>query len=78
LAQIRHPLRASRKLYRDALQRVRGQFEECTWQAFWRSVVLGQQTAEIAANSGISVNKVGQYKSRVLRRLRDELGDVYP
>lgn len=67
--------RALSGLYRRALDLVRSEFEERTWQAFWRSVVEGQETAAIAADLGISANAVRQYKSRVLRRLREELGE---
>lgn len=63
-------------LYRRALDLVRSEFEERTWQAFWRSVIEGQDTAQVAAGLGLTPNAVRQYKSRVLRRLRRELGDV--
>lgn len=64
------------KLYRRAMELVRTEFEDRTWQAFWRSVVEGHDTADIAADLGVSTNAVRQYKSRVLRRLRQELGDI--
>lgn len=60
----------------EALQMVRGDFAERTWQAFWRVTVAGQSTADVAADLGMSVNQVRQSKSRVLRRLREELGDL--
>lgn len=66
--------RALSGLYHRALELVRREFEERTWQAFWRSVVEGQPTAQIAADLGISASAVRQHKSRVLRRLREELG----
>ena len=62
-------------LFHRALDLVRGEFEDRTWQAFWRAVVKGDSTAEIAADLGISASAVRQHKSRVLRRLRQELGD---
>lgn len=67
--------RALSGLYRRALEPIRSEFEQRTWQAFWRAVVEGQDTTEIAADLGISANAVRQYKSRVLRRLREELGE---
>lgn len=54
---------------------VRSEFEDRTWQAFWRVAVEGHATAEVAADLGITANAVRQAKSRVLRRLRQELGD---
>ncbi len=56
-----------------ALELVRAEFENRTWEAFRRAVVEGQQPAHIAADLGISINAVYKCKSRVLRRLRQEL-----
>jgi RNA polymerase sigma-70 factor (ECF subfamily) len=63
-------------LYRRALDLMRTEFEELTWQAFWRSVVEEQPTAEIAAALGVSEITVRSYKSRVLNRLRAQFGDL--
>jgi RNA polymerase sigma-70 factor, ECF subfamily len=63
-------------LFHRALDLIRGEFQDRTWQAFWRSAVEEQPTAQIAADLGVSANAVRQYKSRVLRRLRQELGDL--
>jgi len=57
------------------LENVKAEFEDRTWKAFWRAAVEGDSTADIAAEMGITANAVRQAKSRVLRRLRDELGD---
>ena len=64
-----------RSLYHRALDLIRNDFEPQTWQAFWLSVVEEQPTDEIARQLGLSANSVRQAKSRVLRRLRAELGD---
>lgn len=58
-----------------ALEQVRAEFEDRTWTAFWRSAVDGESTKDIAASMDISANGVRQAKSRVLRRLRQELGE---
>jgi RNA polymerase sigma-70 factor (ECF subfamily) len=62
-------------LVRRALQLLQSDFEPGTWKAFWRVTVDGQAPAEVAAELKISTNAVYQAKSRVLSRLRDELGD---
>ena len=67
---------ATTRLLRRALELVRQQFEPHTFQAFWRVVVEGHSTAEVAEDLGISPNSVRQAKSRVARRLRMELGDL--
>jgi RNA polymerase sigma-70 factor, ECF subfamily len=63
-------------LYRRALDQVRGQFEERTWQAFWRVAMDDCSPADVAAELGLSANSVRQAKSRVLRRLKEELGEL--
>jgi RNA polymerase sigma-70 factor (ECF subfamily) len=62
-------------LYHRALDSIRAQFEERTWQAFWRVVVEGQAPADVAAALGLSRNAVYIARSRVLQRLRLALGE---
>ena len=59
-----------------ALLLIRPEFRDRTWDAFWRATMERESTAEIAADLGISVNAVRKAKSRVLRRLREEFGDL--
>ena len=61
---------------RRILDAVRAEFESRTWNAFWRIVVDGQSPAEVAATLGMSLTAVYKAKSRVLRRLRQELEDL--
>jgi RNA polymerase sigma-70 factor (ECF subfamily) len=63
-------------LYRRALELVRGEFEDRTWQAFWSVAVAGRNPAAVADDLGVTPAAVRQAKSRVLRRLKEELGDV--
>jgi RNA polymerase sigma-70 factor (ECF subfamily) len=51
-------------------------FEERTWQAFWRVVVAGQSPQEVAAELAMTAGAVRVAKCRVLHRLRQELGDL--
>ena len=60
-------------MYRRALDLVRPEFTEKTWQAFWRSVIDGHDTADIASDLGMTANAARLAKLRVLRRLRQEL-----
>lgn len=55
-----------------ALAILQSEFEEPTWQAFWRLAVEGHPAAEIAADLGMTKGAVRQAKYRVLRRLRQE------
>jgi RNA polymerase sigma-70 factor (ECF subfamily) len=56
-----------------AVQLLRSDFEERTWHAFWQHVVLDRAAPEVAAELSMSVKAVYLAKSRVLRRLRQEL-----
>jgi RNA polymerase sigma-70 factor (ECF subfamily) len=56
-----------------ALAVMKAEFEPATWQACWEFVVSGRSADEVARQLGMSVNAVYLAKSRVLRRLRQEL-----
>ncbi|MBN2294862.1 MAG: sigma-70 family RNA polymerase sigma factor [Pirellulales bacterium] len=62
-----------RMLSRRGLQLVRAEFENRTWEAFWRTTVDAHAPANVAEDLGMSVAAVYKAKSRVLRRLRQEL-----
>ena len=62
-------------LHARALELVRGEFEERTWKAFWGVVVEGGDPVEVASALGMSRNAVYVARSRVLRRLRESLGE---
>ena len=64
---------ARKSLVHRALQLVRQDFNEQTWQAFWRFTVDEQSAAEIAEDLGMNPAAVRQAKYRVLCRLREEL-----
>jgi RNA polymerase sigma-70 factor (ECF subfamily) len=70
------PPEARQGLYRRALELVRGEFEEKTWQMFWRAVVEDQSPATVAAQFGVTPATVRKAKSRVLHRLKQEVGDA--
>ena len=61
-------------LYRRAIDLIRTEFEERTWQAFWRVTVDGRTPADVGQELGMSPAAVRKAKSRVLARLRRELG----
>jgi RNA polymerase sigma-70 factor (ECF subfamily) len=63
-------------VYHRALELIRGDFEDHTWQAFWRTAVEDQTPAEVAPALGMSKVAVRQAKARVLRRLKEEVGDL--
>jgi RNA polymerase sigma-70 factor (ECF subfamily) len=65
-----------RGLHRRALELVRDEFEDRTWQMFWLTAVEDLKPADVAARFGVTPVAVRKAKSRVLRRLREETGDL--
>ncbi len=65
-------------LHRRLVELVRREFEERTWQAFWRTVIDDRDTATVAAELGMTTANVRQARSRVLRRLKQEVGELLP
>jgi RNA polymerase sigma-70 factor (ECF subfamily) len=63
-------------LVHRALDLIRPEFEDRTWQAFWRATIEGHAPRDIAAELGVTPDAVRMAKSRVLRRLRQELPDL--
>jgi RNA polymerase sigma-70 factor (ECF subfamily) len=63
-------------LTRRALELMQAEFQPSTWKAFWECVVADRPGAEVAAELGLSVDAVYAAKSRVLRRLRQELAGL--
>lgn len=59
-----------------ALEIMQTEFEPTTWQACWLTTVEARSTPDVAAELGITVNAVFVNRSRVLRRLREELRDL--
>lgn len=63
------------QLFRGALESIRHRFQESTWRAFLLTVVEGRSPADVGEELGMSTGSVRVAKSRVLQRLRAELGD---
>jgi RNA polymerase sigma-70 factor (ECF subfamily) len=63
-------------LVRRALEVMQSEFEHTTWQACWDQVVLGDSASVVAQRLNMSENAVYLAKSRVLRRLREELAGL--
>jgi RNA polymerase sigma-70 factor (ECF subfamily) len=60
-------------LVNRALDLMRSEFREETWQACWKQVAEGSKASDVARELGISLNMAYLAKSRVLGRLREEL-----
>jgi RNA polymerase sigma factor (sigma-70 family) len=66
-------LEYQRRLASIAMDRVKGEFHENTWQAFWLTAVEGLAAAEVAKRVGMSAGAIYVAKSRVLARLKEEV-----
>lgn len=70
------PLNPPSELVHRGLDLIRSEFEDGTWQAFLLTTVERLSASEAAQRLGMTSGAVRQAKYRVLRRLRQELGDV--
>ena len=67
---------AYQQLTHRALELIRCEFTPRTWEAFWRVVVDDQRPVDVAQELAMRPGTVRVAKSRVLRRLRQELGEL--
>ena len=64
------------RVYCRALELVKGDFEEHSWQAFCRTVLDGRSPLALSEELGMSAAAIRQAKARILRRLKEVVGDV--
>lgn len=62
-----------RSLFRWAARRIRAEFRDGTWDAFWLTAVEGMGVEEAGVALGKSVGAIYAARSRVMRRLKDEI-----
>jgi RNA polymerase sigma-70 factor (ECF subfamily) len=62
-----------RHLLGQAVRLMQSDFQPTTWKVCWALIVEGRPGAEVAAQFGLSLDAVYAARSRVLRRLRQEL-----
>lgn len=64
------------RLFHWAAERVRPEFRETTWQAFWKTTVENNPIEQAASSLGISAGAVYVARSRVLARLRTAISEL--
>lgn len=62
-----------RQAFRWAAARIRGEFTDATWSAFWRTMVDGESCREVADSADRTLGSVYTARSRVMQRLKDEV-----
>lgn len=60
-----------RRMFLWAADRVRPEFQEATWQAFWQTAVHGRDPTIVARELNVNVGKIYVSRSRVMKRLRE-------
>jgi RNA polymerase sigma-70 factor (ECF subfamily) len=60
-----------RQIFRWAAERIRHEFRQSHWQAFWQTAVDGCDAADVARELGISVGLVYVSRNRIMKRLRE-------
>src|SRR5262249_46857613 len=63
-------------LFHWAAGRVQAAFQDRTWQAFWRTVVQGEDIDAVARELGMTCGAVYIARSRVASRIREEIRAV--
>jgi RNA polymerase sigma-70 factor (ECF subfamily) len=69
-------IEASQAPQHRALLLLQKEFEPQTWQAFKQVVIDSRSVADVAADMEMTANAVRIAKCRVLKRLREEFGDL--
>lgn len=68
--------RGDKTLLMRIVRAIRNDFEESTWQSFWRTTIEGQSASDVGRDLGMTAAAVRQAKYRVLSRLREELANA--
>jgi RNA polymerase sigma-70 factor (ECF subfamily) len=65
-----------RHVFQKLMAIVQPDFQPATWEAFRLFAIEGRKAADVATELGIKVDSVIQAKSRILKRLREEAGEL--
>lgn len=65
-----------KRLPARVLEVVKSDCNPKTWQAFWETTIKGDAAADVAARLEMNISSVYQARSRILRRLRNRLGEL--
>ncbi len=59
-----------------AAERVRSEFRESSWRAFWETEIVGRLIADVAKELGVSSGSVYMSRSRIFARIRAVIEEV--
>lgn len=64
---------ARHEIFRWAAERIRNEYAASSWDAFWKTSVENQSVQQVAEELGSSVGAIYTSRSRIMKRLRDEV-----
>ena len=64
-----------REVFRWAARQIRPEFHADTWDAFWLTAVEGRDVADVAREVNRTCGAIYAARSRVMRRLREKVGE---
>lgn len=59
-----------------AADKVRSEFHEASWKAFWATQIQGKSVADVASELGVSPGSIYMSRSRILARIREKIQEV--
>lgn len=59
-----------------AAHHVRSQFASSSWKAFWETMVEGRDVESVAAELSITPGSIYMSRGRILRRIRETIGEL--
>jgi RNA polymerase sigma-70 factor (ECF subfamily) len=59
-----------------AADKVRSEFHEVSWKAFWATQIQGKSVADVAVELGVSPGSIYMSRSRILARIREMIQEV--
>ena len=65
-----------RQMFRLVADQIRHEFQDTTWQAFWRTTVEEREVKHVARELGVTAGMVYVARSRVMKRLRDKVQEL--
>jgi RNA polymerase sigma-70 factor (ECF subfamily) len=57
-------------------EKVRGEFRETSWKAFWATLIEDRPVAEVAAELGVSTGSIYMSRSRIMARIQAKVREV--
>jgi RNA polymerase sigma-70 factor (ECF subfamily) len=59
-----------------AAHEIQGEFKEQTWNAFWRTAILGEAVDTVAGELGLTLNALYIARSRITSRLKQRIESI--